>query len=165
MPYEGQIALAITIFFFAVGLATSFLPIIPGSLITWIGVLIHKLWLWEESVSWTFFCIATFLVILAQLVDVAFTYWGAKRFGATWRGGMGAIFGSILGMIFFNTPGLIFGPIAGAILGELLGGRKFIDAGRASIGTLVGGIAAFFFKLMITLIIIGGFIMELSSVV
>ena len=70
MPYEGQIALSIAILFFAVGLSASFLPVLLDSIIAWVGIVIHKLWLWEGSVSWTFFSIATFLVILAQGVDV-----------------------------------------------------------------------------------------------
>ena len=163
MPYQEQVALSLAIFFFAVGLAASFLPVLPGSVIAWVGIVIHKLWLWEESVSWTFFAVATVLVVLAQVVDLVFTYWGARRFGATWRGGVGAVFGGISGMIFFSLPGLILGPIVGAVAGELLGGRRLKAAGKAGVGTIVGGIVAFFFKLLVTLIVIGGFFLYLLS--
>ncbi len=157
MPYETQIALAVTVLFFLAGFIMSFLPIFPGTVVTWIGILVHKMWLWDASISWLFFGIATALVLTAQVVDIVFTYWGAKRFGATWRGGLGAVFGGIIGMLLFNVIGLILGPVIGAIVGEILGGRKVREAGKAGLGTVVGGIVAFFFKMAVTMILIAGF--------
>jgi uncharacterized protein YqgC (DUF456 family) len=117
---EQTWALTVAVLFFVVGVTASLLSILPGTFIAWLGVVIHKVWLWEDSVSWGFFAFATVLAILAQLVDLAATWWGARRFGATWRGALGAVTGGILGAVFFNLPGIVLGPIAGAVAAELL---------------------------------------------
>lgn len=155
--------MAVAILFFTVGFVSAFLPVVPGSAIAWLGIVIHKLWLWDNSVSWTFFFIATGLVLFVQLVDIACTYWGAKRYGATWRGALGAVIGGIIGAIVFNIAGLILGPIVGAVVGEALGGSTWRKAGKAGLGTIVGGIVAYFIKLGATAGLIGGFFLFLPA--
>lgn len=147
-------------FLFIVGFFGAFLPILPGVLIVWFAILIDKLWTGDESVSWNFFWIATALMILAQIVDLICTYWGVKRFGGSWRGGLGAILGLIIGpFVFAPMPlfGLIIGPIIGAILGEVLGGMRLRRASKAGFGTVIGGLLAFVIKIAIVCFMIGGF--------
>ena len=62
---EPQAALAAAILFFAAGIAASLVPVIPGTAIAWVGILVHKLWLYDQSVSWSFVAVATFLMILS----------------------------------------------------------------------------------------------------
>lgn len=145
-------------FLFIVGFFGSFLPIVPATIVVWLAILIDKLWRVDASVSWNFFWIATALMILAQALDWTCTYWGVKKFGGSWKGGLGAIIGLIIGPFIF-TPlfGLIIGPIIGAVLGELLGGKEFRHAGKAGFGTIVGGLLAFVLKLAIVSFMIGGF--------
>ena len=128
---------------FAGGLVGSFLPLVPGSALIWIGILIHKLWLGPESVSWTFVGWAAAAVVLSQVLDTVCTWWGARRFGASWRGALGAVVGGLLGVIILGPIGLVLGPIAGAVIAELLSDRSLREAGRAGLGTVVGGVAAF----------------------
>lgn len=145
-------------FLFLIGFLGSFLPIIPAVVIIWLAILIDKLWTGDNSVSWNFFLIATALMIFSQVLDWMCTYWGVKKFGGSWKGGLGAILGLIFGPFIF-TPlfGLIIGPIIGAILGELLGGKELHHAGKAGFGTIVGGLLAFVIKLAIVCFMIGGF--------
>ncbi len=147
-------------FLFLIGFLGSFLPIVPASIIVWFAILIDKLWTGEDSVSWNFFWIATALMVFTQLLDWVCTYWGVKKFGGSWKGGLGAIIGLILGpFVFAPMPlfGLIIGPIIGAILGELLGGKPLHHAGKAGFGTIIGGLLAFVLKLAIVCFMIGGF--------
>lgn len=144
--------------FFLIGFLGAFLPIIPATIIIWAGVLIHKLWAGDYSVSWNFFFIITGLMLFAQALDWACTYWGARKFGGSWRAGLGGIVGIIIGpFIFTPIVGFIIGPIIGAVIGEMLGGKPLRHAGKAGFGTLVGGLLAFFVKLAITCFMIGGF--------
>ena len=159
---QTTLALAVAILFFVVGFIFSFLPIFPGSIIAWLGLLIHKLWLTDASVSWPFFWFATGLVLVAQLIDLILTYWGARTFGATWRGGLGGVVGGIIGVLTLNIPGLVMGPIVGAILGELIGGRELSEAGRAGVGAFIGGLVTFFFKLLATVTVIAGFFIAMA---
>lgn len=149
--FTFYLPMGVTVLFFLVGVMASFVPILPAGLLIWLGVLIHKLWVPEESVSWLLFWVISGLVLFSQALDWFFTYWGAKRFGATWRGGVGAIVGIVVGP-FVLTPiiGFVVGPVIGAVVGELLGGRELKPASKAGFGTIVGGLCAFAVKLGIS---------------
>lgn len=153
----------IAVFLFVIGFIGSFLPILPGNAIVWLGIFVHKMMLGDASVSWAFFWVASVLAVIAQVLDYLCTYWGARRFGATWQGAMGGVIGGVLGVIFFNLPGLILGPIVGVIAVELVRSGNLRDAGRAGIGTVVGGFVAFVIKLGLTTVMIAGFFMSLSN--
>ncbi len=155
--------LILTVAIFVIGVAGSFLPIVPGTALVWFGVLVHKLALGEASVSWAYFAVATGLALGAQVLDFACSWWGARRFGASWQGAGGALVGAVFGLAFFGLPGLILGPIAGAVLVELIRDRNWRRAGRAGVGTVVGGIAAFVLKLAASFLIIAGFFWSLPA--
>ncbi len=154
----SYLALLTASILFLIGFAGTILPILPGTVIAFAGVLVHKLWMGQGSVSWNFVLICAVLAGASLLFDYIFTWWGARRFGASWKGAFGAIAGGIVG-IFLLTPivGLMVGPIAGAVLFELMDGRTSREAARAGWGTFLGGIAAFVVKLFCTVGIIGGF--------
>jgi uncharacterized protein YqgC (DUF456 family) len=146
--------------FFITGLVGTLLPILPGNFIVLTGLLIHQLWVPQASVGWTFVGSMTALCILALAGDYALTYWGAKKFGATWKGGVGALAGGIIG-IFIPPPlfWLFFGPLVGAVLGEMIGGQPWEQAGKSGIGSFLGGLAALAFKLALSMGMIAGFIL------
>lgn len=155
-----NLAMLIALLLFTIGFTGSFLPVLPGSAIVWLGIFIHKMMLGENSISWTFFWIATAIALLAQILDFLCTYWGARRFGATWQGALGGVAGGIVGVILFNIPGLLLGPIVGVIAVELTRSGNLQKAGRAGIGTVVGGFIAFVIKFALTCFLIAGFFMS-----
>ena len=144
--------------FFIVGFIATILPVAPGNFVVLGGIVLHRLWVPEHSVSWNFIMIMLGLSLIAMAGDYALTYWGAKRFGATWRGGLGAILGALIG--FFIPPPLfwlIFGPLVGAVLFEIIGGQEWRRAGKAGFGSFLGGIGAMLFKVVVSAVMIGGF--------
>lgn len=151
----------VTMLIFAIGFICSFLPFFPGSFIVWLGILVHKLWVPEYSVTWRFFWIATFLMVVAQCLDLGMTYWGSRRFGASWRGGFGAVVGGVIG-IFLPPPllWLIIGPIVGATLGELTHKKPWREATRAGFGSFVGSFFAYVIKIGISVALILGFFLS-----
>jgi hypothetical protein len=151
-------ALMVATLFFIVGYIGAILPVMPGSFIVWVGIIIYKLWMGDAGVPWWFVFASGGLILIVYLFDLICGAWGAKKFGATWRGVVGAILGGIIG--FFTPPPLLWlllGPIIGAVVGELLGGRRLGEAGRAGFGTVVGAVAGFVFKLAVTTFVIGWF--------
>lgn len=144
--------------FFVIGFIATILPIAPGNIIVLSGIVLHRLWVPDHSVSWSFIWVMLLLSLIAMGGDYALTYWGAKRFGATWRGGIGAIIGALIA-IFIPPPlfWLIFGPLIGAILFELVGGQEWKQAGKAGFGSFMGGIAAMLFKIVVSAVMIAGF--------
>jgi uncharacterized protein len=153
----------LTVVLFAIGLLGTVLPFIPGTLVILAAAIIHRLMLGsEKSVGW--FCIAVLflLVVLSHAFDFLGGYWGAKYFGATRWGTFGAILGATIGL-FFGIIGLFIGPVIGALIGEFIAGKKFIEAGRAGWGSLLGNLAGMFGKLVVGLVMIVIFLMNVPS--
>ena len=156
-------ALGLCSVIFILGLFGSLLPIVPGTLIVWIGVITHRLWIGaENSVTWKIVIIAGLLMLIGQVADFVLGAWGARKFGASRKGTMGAFLGAFIG--FFVPPPLlwlILGPILGAVVGELAAGRTLQDGSKAGIGTVIGGILAFALNFGISVSVIVLFFIDL----
>lgn len=163
---EQATALLVVAIIFAVGLVASLLPVVPGTLIVWIGILVYKLWV-PEALSWTLVIATGLLTLFAQLIDLFCSYYGARRFGASWYGAAGALVGTVVGPLLLSVIpgygtilGLVVGPVLGAIGGELLAGRSLKDGSRAGFGSVLGGVLAFVIKLFISFAMILWFAIE-----
>ncbi len=158
-----MLATLIASLFIAIGILGCLLPVLPGTVIAFIGIALHKLLLGDASVSWGFVGLALAITIFSIVIDVWCTWWGARRFGASWKGALGAVLGGIAGLIFFSLPGLIIGPVVGAILFELMDNRSGPEAVAAGVGTIVGGLVAFFLKFGMTAAMGVGFYMAIMA--
>lgn len=156
-------ALIVALIFFTVGLLGAVLPVLPGTALVWAGIVIHRLWLGDLSVSWTFILVGLVVVIISQLSDLLFTWWGARRFGASWKGGAGAVIGAIVGTIFFSLPGMFLGPIIGAVVAEYLSHGQERAAVKAGIGAVVGGLLSLVVNLAMTAGLIVAFFLSLPQ--
>ncbi|MFO8027665.1 MAG: DUF456 domain-containing protein [Opitutales bacterium] len=162
MTWVEYTALGVTGLIFLIGLATSLLPVVPGNFVVWAGVIVHKLWLGEASVSWKIVLITGVLTLLGQAGDLLLGLWGARKFGATWKGAAGALLGAGIG--FFVPPPLfwlIVGPVIGAVVGEVYAGRTWQDGSRAGLGTIIGGAVAFAVKFGLSVCVVGIFLLGL----
>jgi len=163
MTWIETTALGVTTLIFLLGLASSLLPVVPGSLIVWTGVIIHKLWLGDASVSWKVVIIAGLITLVSQVMDFLMGVWGARKFGASWKGAVGALLGAFIG--FFLPPPLlwlILGPIIGAIIGELCAGRTLQAGSKAGVGTIIGGLVAFALKFGLSVCVVTLFYIDLA---
>ncbi len=130
-----------------IGALGSFLPIIPGPIIAFLALLLYKFAIPESPMGWTFIGICFAITCLAQIVDFVLSWVGAKKFGATWRGCLGAFIGVFVGILI--PPQIIWifiAPLIGAFIGEYLGGADFRSASKAGIGAFIGSILASVFK-------------------
>ena len=152
-----------TIVLFAIGLLGTVLPFLPGTTVILAAAIIHRLMLGaEKSIGWQVIAVLILLTLFSYWLDFLGGYYGAKRFGATRWGTLGAVIGAIAGL-FFGILGLFVGPVIGALVGEFLAGKRLVDAGRAGWGSLLGNLAGIFAKLMIALIMIVIFLMTVPS--
>ena len=88
--------------------------------------------------------------------------WGARKFGASWKGAVGAFLGAFIG--FFLPPPLlwlILGPIVGAIIGELCAGRTLQAGSKAGLCAIIGSIIAFALKFGFCLLVVALFYLDL----
>ncbi|MDG1241564.1 MAG: DUF456 domain-containing protein [Opitutae bacterium] len=162
MTWIEYTALSLVSLIFLIGLASSLLPVVPGSLIVWSGILIHKLWMGDASVTWKIVILTGVITLIGQLADFVMGVWGARKFGATWKGAVGALLGAFIG--FFLPPPLLWlivGPVIGAIIGELIAGRTFKAGSKAGFGTMIGGIIAFALKFGLSISVVVLFYLNL----
>src|SRR5947208_2456395 len=153
----------ITVVLFTVGLIGTVLPVFPGATIILAGAVIHRVMLGsEKSIGWRSIVVLVILTLATYALDFLGGYFGAKYFGATKWGTVGAIIGALAGL-FFGILGLFVGPVIGAVAGEFIGGKRMIDAGRAGWGSLLGNLGAMLGKLIIALAMITIFLIAVPS--
>jgi len=156
MTAEEIIGLTLTLLVMMVGFVGSIIPLLPGPPLVLLAAVGHRLWFGEHGASAIILLSLAGLTVVALLLDHFASVYGAKRFGATWRGLLGAFVGGVIG-IFFSIPGIILGPFLGAMLFELLGGYKINKASRAGLGATLGVFAGIIGKCVLSVIMIGLF--------
>ncbi len=145
----------------------TFIPMTPGPLIAWSGLLVcHLLWP-EGPVGTMTLLLGLFLVALAKAVDFFAGVWGARRYGASWAGAWGALVGGLvftaLGLLtgVGLLAGALMGPALGAILAEMLFGRTWREAMKSGWGTFVGFAVSVLFSLMVCGVLLAVFSLQL----
>jgi len=139
-----------------VGLLGTVLPVLPGTLLVFAGLLLAA---WADQfarVGWVGLSIIGVLAALALAADFISSVLGAKRVGASPQALVGATAGGIVG-ILFGIPGMILGPFVGAVAGELLARGRLAQAGKVGIGTWLGLLAAAVLKVVIAFLMIATF--------
>lgn len=137
MTSEQLIGLALALFVMSVGCLGSILPAVPSTPLVLIAAIGHKLYFPDASLGWAAMTMLVLITALALIMDYLASIYGAKRFGATRRGMVGAVVGGLVGL-FFNLPGILLGPFIGATLFEMIGGREFKPSAQAGLGATLG---------------------------
>jgi len=145
------------------GFVGTFLPIVPGTVFIFLGCLAHYVFFgYEESaISWMGLVAIALLLILSLVVDWAGGAVGAKYYGASRWGIVGALTGGMVG-IFFPFPGLIIGPLIGAFAFEMAFAKKKIKpAGKSTWGTFLGSVGGLIAKVVVALAMVIWFVVDL----
>ena len=137
MTAEQLIGLALALLVMGVGCLGSIVPALPSTPLVLIAAIGHKLYFQETSLGWMAMTALVLITVLALVMDYLASIYGAKRFGATRHGMVGAVVGGLVGL-FFNLPGILLGPFIGATLFELIGGRAFKPSAQAGLGATLG---------------------------
>jgi len=137
-----------------VGLLGTLLPLLPGTGLILAATLVFRVWFGPESIGWLSLSIIALLFLLSIGVDFVAGVTGARLSGASRSGLVGGGIGLVIGL-FFGLPGLLLGPLAGVLAGELLAGRRLSEAGRSSLGTVLGNLVGSLAKFAIALAMVG----------
>ena len=140
------------LFLILLGVVGSFLPVIPGPLTSWLGLLMLS-FIKVIDIGNTFLVTTAIVALTIFILDNFISILGAKKFG----GGKGSIVGSTLGLIigilFLGPFGIIIGPFLGAFIGELIvNSTNTKGALKAATGSLIGFMSGVFLKFMISLV-------------
>lgn len=141
-----------------IGLLGSFLPILPGPPISWVGLLLLY---FTEAIEMNYWVLGITLLVavMVAILDYVIPAKGTKRFGGSSYGIWGTNIGLIVG-IFAPIPlGFIIGPFVGAFVGELIYNSKdHKRALKAATGSFIGFLASTFMKFMVCMIYFGLFL-------
>lgn len=128
------------------GIIGSFLPVLPGPPLSWLGLLV--MYLRFDSVSGTMLLAWLGVTIVVTVIDFLFPAWLTRISGASKASGWGATIGMLIG-IFFSPVGMIVLGMLGAFVAELAWGSK---SGITSIVAALGAFAGFFVGTFIKLV-------------
>nr|WP_321232336.1 DUF456 domain-containing protein [uncultured Psychroserpens sp.] len=146
-------------FFMILGIIGSFLPILPGPLTSWVGLLIFHM-AGVVPMNWTFLIITFIFALGIWILDYIIPAMGTKRFGGTKAGMIGTSVGLIVGLFSPIPGGIIIGPFFGALIGELINKSEFDKALKAAFGSFLGFIASTFIKFIVAMVFLGFFIVK-----
>ncbi|MBZ0326107.1 MAG: DUF456 domain-containing protein [Altibacter sp.] len=141
-----------------VGILGSILPVIPGTPISWLGLLVLHL---APSIpfDWVFIVLTGIVAIGIYVMDYIIPAIGTKKFGGSKAGAWGTTIGLIIGIIAPIPFGILIGPFAGALVGELLFNKtEGPKAFKAALGSFIGFLASTFIKFMATVVYLGLFV-------
>ena len=140
-----------------VGILGSFLPVLPGPPISWVGLLLLHL---TKAVpeNWWFLGITLFFAVLITVMDYIIPAMGTKKFGGSKAGIWGSIIGLLIGLFLPIPGGIIIGAFLGAFVGELTQNTDQKSALKAAFGSFLGFLTGTFMKFLVTVIYLGLFI-------
>ncbi len=140
-----------------VGIVGSILPVIPGTPISWLGLIVLYL---APSIEfdWTFIIITGVVAIGIYILDYIIPALGTKKFGGSKAGAWGTFIGLIVGILAPIPFGILIGPFVGALVGELAFNQtQGPQAIKAAFGSFIGFLASTFMKLFATFVFLGLF--------
>ena len=139
------------------GIVGSFLPVLPGTPLAWLGLLLLY---FTDGVPTNYWILGvTFAVmVVISILDYTIPAHGTKRFGGSSYGVWGTNIGLVVG-IFAPIPlGFIIGPFVGAFVGEMIyNSTDHKRALKAATGSFIGFLASSFMKFMVCMGFLGLF--------
>jgi uncharacterized protein YqgC (DUF456 family) len=131
-------ALVLSIILFIAGLLGTILPVLPGAILIYLGMLLYGFMTKFETLNVNFFFLQGLVLVLIFSVDFLASVVGTRYFNGSKMAVWGASIGTILGLIILGPLGIVIGPFIGAVLAELMCGKLINQAIRVGFGTLVG---------------------------
>nr|WP_299340671.1 DUF456 domain-containing protein [Allomuricauda sp.] len=144
-----------------VGILGSFLPVLPGPPVSWIGLLLLYL---TKAVpdDWWVLGITLAIAVIITVMDYIIPAMGTKKFGGSKAGMWGTIIGLLVAIFFpiLGVFGIVIWPFVGALVGELINKADQKTALKAAFGSFVGFMTGTFLKFVVAVVYFGLFIVK-----
>ena len=110
----------VCIILLVLGMIGTFLPVLPGLLLSLAGVLIYKFGT-DAPLSMIYVWIFVFLTAMSVVLNYVIPARTNRKYGGTRWGSVGSVVGTIGGLLFIPIPfGFLIGMFLGVFIGELL---------------------------------------------
>lgn len=148
---DSQIYILISVLLLIIGILGTFLPVLPGLIISFAGLLLYKFGA-DSNLPMIWIWIFGFLTLLSAILNYIIPAKTNRKYGGTKWGSIGSVVGTIVG-IFIPIPfGFLIGMFAGVFIGELL--HDFSDKKKAfnsTKGAFIGFLYGTGFNLLVGL--------------
>ncbi len=149
---------SLTVLLLLAGFVGVLVPLLPGTTLILVGVVVHKLLL-PASISWAMVGWIAFFWLLSLALDIGGVMIGTRLGGGTKWGMAGAGGGAMIGA-FVSLPALLLGTMLGAVLAERLAHKRDLrETLRAGLGAGVGFFLGFLGRLLCAVTMIGFFVL------
>ena len=110
----------ISIVLLILGILGTFIPVLPGLLLSLCGLLIYKFGT-DASLDMVYIWIFVFLTAVSVVLNYVIPARTNRKYGGTRWGSVGSVIGTLAGMFFIPVPfGFLIGMFLGVFIGELL---------------------------------------------
>lgn len=142
------------------GLAGTVLPLLPGTLLVWSGVLLGA-WIDDFTrVGVGTMVVISVLAALAWTLDFVAGLMGARRVSASKLALVGAAIGTVVGL-FMGLVGVLFMPLVGAAVGEYWAQKDQARAVKVALATWIGLLVGMVAKVVLSFVMVGIFLIAL----
>ena len=142
------------------GLAGTVLPLLPGTVLVWGGIVLGA-WIDDFArVGITTVVVVSVLAVLAWALDYVAGLMGAQKVGASKQALLGAAAGTVVGL-FMGLVGVLFMPLVGAAIGEYLARKDQTRAVKVGVATWVGIMVGLIAKVVLAFMMVGIFVVAL----
>ncbi len=142
------------------GLAGTVLPVVPGTVLVWGGIVLGA-WIDDFTrVGTTTLVVVSVLAVLAWGLDYVAGLMGAQKAGASKQALLGAAVGTVVGL-FMGLVGVLFMPLVGAAVGEYLARKDQSRAVKVGVATWIGIMVGLIAKVVLAFIMVGIFVAAL----
>ncbi len=121
---DQNIIILVSLIVMLVGIAGTFLPVLPGLILCFGGLLLYKFGT-SAPLNMAYIWIFGILTLISGILNYVIPAKTNRKYGGTRWGSIGSIIGTFAGMIFIPVPlGFLIGMFAGVFIGELLHDRS-----------------------------------------
>lgn len=133
-------------------------PIIPSSLLIWVGFILYHFFVNNDELTLTFWMVMAVFTVILIVADIVANSYFVKKFGGSKWGERGAAIAVIVGSFIIPPFGILIVPFITVFLIEIIQRRTMNEAIRSSFGSIIGFLSGTFAKIVIQMIMIIWFI-------
>ncbi|MFW6022460.1 MAG: DUF456 domain-containing protein [Halanaerobiaceae bacterium] len=144
--------------FFILSIAGVILPVIPDTLLLWIGIFLYKFVLSGDALTstyWLFLVVVTLIILSSDFMTNSIVL---KKYGGSRLAILAAVVGLIVGMVFLGPIGVIVGPFILVYLVVFMQTKDSKKSFRLGFVTIIAFFSSAFLKILLQLIMILWFV-------